>query len=179
GAVGGGGAGRGAGRRPASLSSGASPGWAGRNGSLAPPAIRTPFRDARRNRNPPFSSTGPSWKAVRKGEHPLRGTVETSLKPAPNPASESIAPQATNRPAGFQHAPAAGFPHCFLFDQTLGVLPPLFRQPWQLAMKRRVMTIVFSRGVLRPMSKAEKPGTVPIRDSGGQNAIPTGVGRRG
>jgi hypothetical protein len=44
------------------------------------------------------------------------------LKPAPNPASESIAPQATNRPAGFQLAPAAGFPNCLLFDQTLGVL---------------------------------------------------------
>ena len=43
------------------------------------------------------------------------------MKPAPNPASESIAPQTTNRPVGFQHATAAGFPHCFLFDQTLGV----------------------------------------------------------
>ncbi len=112
------------GRRPASLSSGASPGWAGRNGSLAPPAIRTPFRHAPRNRNPPFSSTGPSWKPVGKGEHQRRGTVETNLKPAPNPALEPMTPQTTHCQVGFQHAPTAGFPHCYLFNQTLGVRTP-------------------------------------------------------
>src|SRR5262249_4959990 len=56
----------------------------------------------------------------------------TSVRPARNPpAADSIAPQATNRPVGFQHAPAAGFPHSFLFacfrfnsPEPCGVRPP-------------------------------------------------------
>jgi hypothetical protein len=83
--------------------------------------------------------------------------VETSLKPAPNAALETITPQKTNRRAGFQHAPTAGFPHCHLFDQVWECTPFLFRQAGQLGMKRRVMTIVLSEGVIRPVSKAEKP----------------------